>query len=81
MCVNSFNICDQELKSLGTGVYLATSIIDHSCDPTAVAIFEGTTINIHTVKTISNFDWSKVTFSIYFLKENNRIHLRFSSAT
>lgn len=65
MCVNSFNICDQELKSLGTGVYLAVSIIDHSCDPTAVAIFEGTTIHIRTVKAISNFDWTKVKRLIY----------------
>lgn len=60
MCVNSFNIIDQELKTLGTGIYLGASIMDHSCDPNTIAIFEGTTLHVRTVKEIPNFDWSKV---------------------
>lgn len=59
MCVNSFNICDKEMKSVGTGIYLGASILDHSCDPNAIALFNGTTIYIRTVKDIENFDWSK----------------------
>lgn len=62
MCVNSFNLSDKELKTLGTAMYLGASIVDHSCDPTAIAIFEGTTIYIRTVKDIAAFDWSKVVF-------------------
>ncbi|XP_030755514.1 histone-lysine N-methyltransferase SMYD3 isoform X2 [Sitophilus oryzae] len=63
MCVNSFNICNQELQSLGTGIYLGASIIDHSCQPNAVAVFEGTTIFIRTLETLPCLDWSKVRIS------------------
>lgn len=62
MCINSFNILDQELQSLGTGIYLAASIIDHSCQPNALAIFEGTTIYIRTLETLPYLDWSKVLY-------------------
>lgn len=63
MCVNSFSICNQELQSLGTGMYLGASIVDHSCKPTAVVTFEGTTLVMRALETFSNLDWSKV--SIY----------------
>lgn len=60
MCINSFNICEQELQSLGTGIYLGASVIDHSCDPTAVAIFEGTTLLIRNIKPLQGLDFSQV---------------------
>lgn len=63
MCVNSFTICNQEMQSLGTGIYLAASIIDHSCQPNAVATFQGTTIQIRSIQRIPSFDWSKVLIS------------------
>lgn len=63
MCVNSFNICNQELQSLGTGIYLGASIIDHSCEPTALATFEGTSIFIRTLQDLPELDWSKVKIS------------------
>lgn len=60
MCINSFNICNEELNSLGTGIYLAASILDHSCEPNAVAIFDGTTLNLRVTKTMPCLDWNKV---------------------
>lgn len=60
LVVNGFNILDPEMVGIGTGIYLGVSIIDHSCDPTAVAIFHGTTIHIRSLIQISEFDWSKV---------------------
>lgn len=60
MCVNSFNICNQEFQSLGTGIYLGASIVDHSCKPNALATFEGTTLYIRALETIPNLDWTKV---------------------
>lgn len=60
MCINSFNICNEDQQILGTGVYLGASILDHSCEPNAVATFEGTTINIRAVKEIVDLNWSKV---------------------
>lgn len=60
MCVNSFSICNQELHSLGTGIYLAASVVDHSCKPNAVVTFEGTTLYIRALEKIPALDWSKV---------------------
>ncbi|XP_049821689.1 histone-lysine N-methyltransferase SMYD3 [Aethina tumida] len=63
MCVNSFNICNQELQSLGTGIYLAASILDHSCEPNALAVFDGTTIQIRALKDLPCVDWSQIFIS------------------
>lgn len=63
MCVNSFNVCNQELQSLGTGIYLGASIIDHSCQPNALALFEGTTLAIRILQEMPVLDWSKVRIS------------------
>lgn len=60
MCINSFNILDNDMNSIGTGIYLAASILDHSCEPNAVAVFDGTTIYIRCVKSIPNFQWTSV---------------------
>lgn len=60
MCVNSYNILDSDMNSIGSGVYLGPSIIDHSCKPNAVAVFEGTTIIIRAIEDIPKLDWSQV---------------------
>lgn len=62
MVVNGFNILDPEMVSIGTGLYLGVSIIDHSCDPSAVAVFTGTTIHIRALQTMPVMDWSKVSY-------------------
>ncbi len=73
MVVNGFNILDPEMVSIGTGLYIGVSIIDHSCDPTAVAVFTGTTIHIRALQSMPQMDWSKVSkpsfaaFSVSFL--------------
>lgn len=63
MCVNSFSICNQELQSVGTGIYLAASIVDHSCQPTAVVTFEGTTLIMRALETLTSLNWSKIFIS------------------
>ncbi|CAG0887334.1 unnamed protein product, partial [Cyprideis torosa] len=63
ICVNSFSIVDGEMTTTGTGIYLAPSILDHSCHPTALAVFDGTAIHIRTIQDIPDFDWSKVVIS------------------
>ncbi|CAG2066497.1 unnamed protein product, partial [Timema podura] len=65
MSVNSFNILDPEMLSVGTGIYLGASIIDHSCDPNAVAVFQGTTIFIRALRDIPALDWDKVTLGYH----------------
>jgi len=63
MVVNTFSILDGEMQSLGTGLYLAASIVDHSCNPNAVAVFEGTTITIRALEDFPILDWSKIFIS------------------
>lgn len=60
MIINSFNILDTDMNSIGTGVYLAASTLDHSCNPNAVATFDGKTLNIRAVKDMPNMDWRQV---------------------
>ncbi|CAA2994865.1 histone-lysine N-methyltransferase ASHR1 isoform X1 [Olea europaea subsp. europaea] len=38
---NAHSICDSELRPLGTGLYPVISIINHSCLPNSVLVFEG----------------------------------------
>lgn len=41
MIINSFSICNAEMQIIGGGLFLGASIVDHSCKPNAVAIFDG----------------------------------------
>ncbi|XP_970424.2 histone-lysine N-methyltransferase SMYD3 isoform X1 [Tribolium castaneum] len=63
MCINSFNIIDQELQCIGTGMYLGASVIDHSCSPNAVAIFDGPILSIRALQTFQYLDWSQIKIS------------------
>ncbi|CAG5035443.1 unnamed protein product [Parnassius apollo] len=63
MVINSFTILDTDMNSIGTGIYLASSIIDHSCSPNAVVTFDGKTINIRAVKDMPNLDWNQIRIS------------------
>ncbi|CAH0722239.1 unnamed protein product, partial [Brenthis ino] len=63
MIINSFTILDMDMNSIGTGIYIAASIIDHSCDPNAVATFDGKTINIRAIKDMPYLDWKQIRIS------------------
>ncbi|XP_050663854.1 N-lysine methyltransferase SMYD2-A isoform X1 [Leptidea sinapis] len=63
MVINSFTILDIDMNSIGTGIYIASSIIDHSCEPNAVATFDGKTINIRAIKDMPSLDWKKIRIS------------------
>ncbi|XP_043704590.1 histone-lysine N-methyltransferase ASHR1 isoform X4 [Telopea speciosissima] len=41
LACNAHTICDSELRPLGTGLYPVVSIINHSCLPNSVLVFEG----------------------------------------
>ena len=63
LCINGFNLLDEEMNSIGTAIYLATSIIDHSCRPNAVAIFNGPEISIRLIQDLPEMDWKNVKIS------------------
>lgn len=58
MCINAFNILDDNLNTIGTGIYLAASVINHSCVPNATATFDGTTLRIGAITDIEHTDRS-----------------------
>lgn len=64
MCINSFNILDDEMNSIGTGMYLGASIMDHSCRPNAVAIFDGCNLN---VRLLEDYHGAEIDFSKIFI--------------
>lgn len=61
MCINAFNILDNNLNTIGTGIYLAASVINHSCVPNATATFDGTTLRIGAITDIEHTDPELVT--------------------
>ncbi|XP_075988833.1 SET and MYND domain containing, class 3 [Anticarsia gemmatalis] len=63
MVINSFMILDIDMNSIGTGIYLASSILDHSCEPNAVATFDGKTINIRAIRDMPCLDWNQMRIS------------------
>ncbi|XP_068088168.1 histone-lysine N-methyltransferase SMYD3 isoform X2 [Hyperolius riggenbachi] len=50
---NSFTISDGELQDVGVGLYPSMSLLNHSCDPNCVIVFEGTCLQLRTVKKIT----------------------------
>lgn len=52
MCINSFSILDTSLNEKGTGLYIETSIFDHSCVPNAAPVFNGSQIQVRAIKHI-----------------------------
>lgn len=53
------------MTTIGTGIYLGASVIDHSCNPNALAVFQGTSIYIRTLKQLPVLDWNQVCLKIY----------------
>ncbi|KAG2701046.1 hypothetical protein I3760_06G025100 [Carya illinoinensis] len=50
---NAHTICDGELRPLGTGLYPVISIINHSCLPNSVLVFEGRLAVVRAVQHIT----------------------------
>ncbi|KAL3504091.1 hypothetical protein ACH5RR_033932 [Cinchona calisaya] len=52
LACNAHTICDAELRPLGTGLYPVISLINHSCLPNSVLVFEGRLAVVHAVQHI-----------------------------
>lgn len=63
ICVNSFSITDPDQNTVGTGVYLAASIFDHSCEPNAYVAFDGFELTCRSLVDLPVLDWSKLRIS------------------
>ncbi|XP_056009715.1 histone-lysine N-methyltransferase SMYD3-like [Ostrea edulis] len=54
MTTNSFTICGEEMQSIGVGIYLGPSLLDHRCKPNAVITFQGKFLHLRAVTPVSN---------------------------
>jgi SET and MYND domain-containing protein len=63
MCINAFNILDDNLNTIGSGIYLAASVLNHSCVPNATATFDGVELRIGAIMDIDHTDPELVTSS------------------
>lgn len=52
LACNAHTICDSELRPLGTGLYPVISIVNHSCLPNSVLVFEGRSAVVRAVQHI-----------------------------
>jgi hypothetical protein len=52
--INSFSVLDDSLNEIGTGLYVAASIFDHSCQPNAAPVFDCTKLEIRALRPIAD---------------------------
>lgn len=62
---NCFNISDQEMNYIGVGLYPLASIINHSCSPNSLIIFEGKKAVVRSLEPIE--PGTEVIFTISFI--------------
>ncbi|KAL3872214.1 hypothetical protein ACJMK2_040152 [Sinanodonta woodiana] len=61
--INSFTICDGDLQSVGVGLYLGASYLDHSCQPNAVVSFQGQKLMVRALMDIPEVSPSNIFIS------------------
>uniref|UniRef100_UPI00398F2751 histone-lysine N-methyltransferase SMYD3 n=1 Tax=Pristiophorus japonicus TaxID=55135 RepID=UPI00398F2751 len=49
---NCFTVSDGEMQEVGVGLYPSMSLLNHSCDPNCVIVFEGKQLQLHAVRQI-----------------------------
>jgi len=58
--INSTEITDIMGNTIGTGLYLGLSAVDHSCQPNANVVFMGTRVRLRAMTSIPSPVWSRV---------------------
>eukprot|EP01126_Amoeba_proteus_P002318 TRINITY_DN1072_c0_g1_i17.p1 TRINITY_DN1072_c0_g1~~TRINITY_DN1072_c0_g1_i17.p1 ORF type:complete len:128 (+),score=20.63 TRINITY_DN1072_c0_g1_i17:54-386(+) len=53
---NNYNIYDSSMETVAIGLYPILSLINHSCDPNSVPIFEGRSVKLVCIRPIQPGD-------------------------
>ena len=61
--INSFNIMNEDYQSVGIGLYLSASIIDHSCNPNATTTFQGHNLILRTIRDVADFADIRISYT------------------
>lgn len=68
ICINSYSMLNTDLNGIGSGVYVAESMFDHSCTPNAAPVFNGIDLEIRCIKPIE--EGEPITVNYIDLKES-----------
>lgn len=75
--INSVEITDDFQESIGTGLFLALSSIDHSCRPNANVVFKGRSVEVRALESIpaQALENTRITYisSLYNTTERRKI--------
>ncbi len=77
--INSFNIMNTDFQSVGVGLYLEASALDHSCRPNVAPVFDGKRIVVRCIKEegLRAFSDAKISYCcILHPRERRRKDLR-----
>lgn len=68
ICINSFSILNADLNEIGSALYIAESVFDHSCTPNAAPVFNGMYLEIRSIKEINEEE--PISINYVDLKDN-----------
>jgi SET and MYND domain-containing protein len=60
--INGFEICDSKMETYGWGVYLAPSVLDHSCQPNCVVSFSGCLLTVEALAPVHSLEEALITY-------------------
>ncbi len=61
--INSFNIMNNDYNAVGIGLYLAASVLDHSCWPNATVVFKGKTLIVNAIENVKSFSDVRISYT------------------
>jgi SET and MYND domain-containing protein len=50
---NNFNITNPEMQPIGIGLYPTAALLNHSCSPNCVVVFDGTKIKVRAIQNVA----------------------------
>eukprot|EP00057_Strongylocentrotus_purpuratus_P035523 XP_799878.3 PREDICTED: histone-lysine N-methyltransferase SMYD3 [Strongylocentrotus purpuratus] len=59
---NSFSICDNDLNGIAVGIYLRASMLNHSCYPNCVVVFDERKLQLRTVRDVKEGDVCTISY-------------------
>ncbi|KAJ8290595.1 hypothetical protein GJAV_G00015040 [Gymnothorax javanicus] len=69
---NCFSISDGELQEVGVGLYPSMSLLNHSCSPNCVMVFEGRMLQLRAVKNIRPLEELTISYTDVMMPSQDR---------
>ncbi|XP_059572114.1 histone-lysine N-methyltransferase SMYD3 isoform X1 [Alligator mississippiensis] len=69
---NCFTISNGEMQDVGVGLYPSMSLLNHSCDPNCVIVFEGYQLLLHSVREIQIGEELTISYIESLMPSNER---------